>query len=263
MPTRATQLASSMHLETHGHGPDLILIHGWAMHGGIFAPLTRRLAEHYTVHLVDLPGHGLSTQREIEFSARECALQLARALPRALWVGWSLGGLVALHAAGERPERVRGLVAIASNPRFVLAEDWPHGVAHEVFAQFAAGLRGDWRRTIERFLALEAHGSDHAQAELRELKLHVFERGEPSLAVLEQGLDALDRSDLRAEVAALHMPSLWVAGRRDRLVPPAAMRWAAQIAPHGQFLELNAGHAPFLSHADEIASAIVAFDPDR
>jgi pimeloyl-[acyl-carrier protein] methyl ester esterase len=41
------------------------------------------------------------------------------------------------------------------------------------------------------------------------------------------------------------------------------MRWAAQVAPRGQFLELNAGHAPFLSHADEIASAIVAFDPDR
>jgi pimeloyl-[acyl-carrier protein] methyl ester esterase len=249
-----------MYLETHGSGPDLILIHGWAMHGGIFAPLTRRLAERYRVHLVDLPGHGLSAQRDAAFAARECALQLADALPRALWVGWSLGGLVALHAASERAEQVRGLVAIAANPRFVLAEDWPHGVAHAVFAQFAAGLRGDWRRTIERFLALEAHGSDHAQAELRELKAHVFARGEPALAVLEQGLDALDRSDLRFDVAALRMPSLWIAGRRDRLVPPAAIRWAADTAPRGQHLELNAGHAPFLSHADEIAAAIAAFD---
>lgn len=249
-----------MHLETHGHGPDLILIHGWAMHGGIFAPLTRRLAEHYTVHLVDLPGHGRSPAREAAFSSRACAQQLAEALPRALWVGWSLGGLVALQAASAHAGQVRGLVAIAANPRFVLGEDWPHGVAHAVFAQFAAGLRGDWRRTVERFLALEAQGSDHAQAELRALKAQVFERGEPALAALEQGLDTLDRSDLRADVAALGTPSLWIAGRRDRLVPPAAMRWAAAAAARGQYLELNAGHAPFLSHAGEIAAAIAAFD---
>jgi pimeloyl-[acyl-carrier protein] methyl ester esterase len=249
-----------MHLEVHGQGPALVLIHGWAMHGGIFAPLTRRLAEHYTVHLVDLPGHGRSPERDTGFAARECARRLADQVPPALWLGWSLGGLVALHAAAERPERVRGLVPIAANPRFVLAEDWTHGVAHEVFAQFAAGLRGDWRRTIERFLALEAHGSDHAQAELRELKAQVFERGEPALAVLEQGLDALDRSDLRFEVTQLSMPSLWIAGRRDRLVPPAAMRWAAAAAPRGRYLELGAGHAPFLSHAQEMVAAIVAFE---
>ena len=246
-----------MHIETHGAGPDLVLIHGWAMHGGIFAPLTRRLAERFTVHLVDLPGHGLSATRDRAFAARDCALQLCAATPRALWVGWSLGGLVALHAAHESPAQVRALAALAANPRFVLAEDWPHGVPHAVFAQFAQGLRSDWRRTIERFLALEAHGSEHAQAELRALKAQVFERGEPALAVLEQGLDALARSDLRPRVPALAMPSLWIAGRRDKLVPPAALQWAAATAPRGAYLELNAGHAPFLSHAEEIETALV------
>ena len=49
-----------MHIETCGSGPDLVLIHGWAMHGGIFAPLTPLLREHFRVHLVDLPGHGYS-----------------------------------------------------------------------------------------------------------------------------------------------------------------------------------------------------------
>jgi pimeloyl-[acyl-carrier protein] methyl ester esterase len=248
-----------MHIETHGAGPALVLIHGWAMHGGIFAPLTRRLAERFSVHLVDLPGHGLSRADEAAFDACDFARRLCDRAPRALWVGWSLGGLVALHAAQERPAKVRALVPLAANPRFVLAEDWPHGVAHAVFEQFAQGLRGDWRRTIERFLALEAHGSERAQGELRELKAHVFERGEPALAVLQQGLEALDRSDLRPLVPQLRMPSLWLAGRRDRLVPAAAMQWAANAAPGGRYLEFNAGHAPFLSHADEIAAAIGAF----
>lgn len=242
-----------MHVEVHGQGPALVLIHGWAMHGGIFAPLLRELVPHFEVHLVDLPGHGLS--REGEFDLADCAQRLVQRVPDAVWVGWSLGGLVSLQAALEFPFRVRALAIIAASPRFVLGEEWTRGVAREVFAQFAAGLRSDWRRTLERFLALEAHGSDRAQAELRELKTHLFERGEPSLPVLEQGLRVLDGVDLRARLPELRQPNLWIAGRRDRLVPAAAMQWAAQQA-RGEYLELPTGHAPFLSHAAEIAEAL-------
>jgi pimeloyl-[acyl-carrier protein] methyl ester esterase len=244
-----------MHVEVHGQGPALVLIHGWAMHGGIFAPLLRELARDFEVHLVDLPGHGLSAERDVAFDPAECAHRLAARVPGATWVGWSLGGLVALHAALEFPAQVRALAMIASNPRFVLGDDWTLGVAHGVFTQFAAGLRTDWRRTLERFRALEAHGSDHAQAELRELKAHLFERGEPALSVLEQGLRVLDTTDLRARLPELAMPNTWIAGRRDRLVPPAAMQWAAAQAG-GAYVELPTGHAPFLSHAREVADAI-------
>lgn len=250
-----------MHVETLGQGPALVLIHGWAMHGGIFAPLTGELARERTVHLVDLPGHGLSRDDGARCDPADCARELLDTVPRAQWVGWSLGGLVALEAALAAPGKVRNVALIASNPRFVHGQDWPHGVAHEVFEQFGAGLRGDWRRTLERFLALEAHGSGQMQAELRGLKAQLFERGEPSLAALECGLQALDRYDLRARLGELPVPSLWLAGRRDRLVPPGAMQWAAQAAPGGRYLEFNAGHAPFLSHAAEVAQAILGLDP--
>jgi pimeloyl-[acyl-carrier protein] methyl ester esterase len=237
-----------------------VLIHGWAMHGGIFAPLTRALSPHYTVHVVDLPGHGLSEERDGGFDPRACADRLVGRIPSALWIGWSLGGLVAMEAALHHPTSVRALVPIAANPRFVLGDGWPHGVAREVFAGFADGLRGDWRRTLERFLALETLGSERAKDELRELKSQLFERGEPALSVLEAGLEVLDRYDLRAEIAHLRIPSLWIAGRRDRLVPASAMRWAATQAPGGRYLELPSGHAPFLAHADEIVATILDLD---
>ena len=248
-----------MQIETVGSGPDLVLIHGWAMHAGIFAPLTERLTNNFRVHLVDLPGHGYSRADLRDLEPAQSAAALAARLPRAIWVGWSLGGIVALHAALAPDSRPRGLVMIAASPRFVAAPDWPHGVKRDVFAQFDAGLRSNYRATIERFLALEALGSDHTQACLHELRAHVFERGEPALAALEQGLHVLETSDLRARLAELKMPSRWLAGRRDRLVPAAAMRWAAQRSPQGRFVEFSSGHAPFIGHAHEVAEAITTF----
>src|SRR5262245_64681516 len=38
-----------MYIETRGQGPALALIHGWAMHGGLFAPLVDRLSDRYTL----------------------------------------------------------------------------------------------------------------------------------------------------------------------------------------------------------------------
>ena len=177
-----------MHIETVGAGADLVLIHGWAMHAGIFAPLTQRLARQFRVHLVDLPGHGYSRDDLADPAPEHLAATLASQLPRAIWVGWSLGGLVALRAALLPQSPLRGLVMIAASPRFVAGADWSLGVQPKVFEQFDAGLRNDYRATIERVLALEALGSEHTQACLHELRAHVFERGEPALTALVQGL---------------------------------------------------------------------------
>ena len=247
----------SISITTRGQGPDLVLIHGWAMHGGIFAPLSERLVTHYRLHLVDLPGHGHSRVFAAgDLEPARVAKAVAARTPPALWLGWSLGGLVALRAALDFPHQVKGLIEIAASPRFVRAPDWPHAVAETLFAEFAAALGDAFRPTIERFLALETLGSAQAQEELRDLRGHVFERGEPSAVALQEGLELLDRCDYRDELRALATPNLWIAGRRDRIVPPAALRWAASQSAHGDFLELPSGHAPFLSHAEAVAEAV-------
>ena len=61
-----------MHIEAHGSGPDLVLIHGWAMHGGVFAGLLERLGARFRVHVVDLPGHGLA-RGDVHFDAEDSA----------------------------------------------------------------------------------------------------------------------------------------------------------------------------------------------
>lgn len=250
----------ALHVEQAGEGPDLVMLHGWAMHAGIFAPLTQLLTTHFRLHLVDLPGQGYSADDASAADATRWARRITRAVPRdAIWLGWSLGGLVALQAALDTDAQPRGLALISASPRFVVAPDWPHGVALEIFEQFGAGLDLRYRATIERFLALETLGSAHSQSELRDLKAHVFARGEPRITALQAGLRLLETADLRARLGELVVPNLWIAGRRDRLVPSAAMRWASEQGGKGIFVEMPSGHAPFISHAAEVAQAVSDF----
>ena len=51
----------SIHVETSGCGPDLVLLHGWGVTGAAWGQTTTLLAKKFRVHSVDLPGHGAST----------------------------------------------------------------------------------------------------------------------------------------------------------------------------------------------------------
>lgn len=249
----------SLHIEVVGDGPPVVLIHGWGLHGGVFAPLVDRLSDRFQMHLVDLPGHGYSCKEQTPLTLQATVAEILARTPSATWLAWSLGGLFALHAASVSAQ-VRALALIAVTPRFVRGEDWPHAVEATVFEQFSRDLQQDYRGTLERFLALDTIGSEHARAELRTLKEKLYARGEPSPAALQQGLTLLEQSDLRASLPALSIPSLWISGHRDRLVPPGAMQAAAAMTPGSRYLDIpGGGHAPFLGHADQVADQVRHF----
>lgn len=251
---------SGLHVQVSGRGPPLVLLHGWAMHGGVFAPLVEQLQGLRTLHVVDLPGHGDSRDCSVPLTLELTMRAILDAVPVAPWCGWSLGGLIALHAANTQPQRVPALLMLCATPKFLRSDDWPQGMPAEVFRSFADGLRDDWRGTLERFIALEAFGSDHAREELRMLQQDLFARGEPAPNALAEGLALLEHSDLRASLSTLRVPSIWLAGRRDRLVDPRAMQQAANATSHARHaLVEHAGHAPFLTHADVVARHLLDF----
>jgi pimeloyl-[acyl-carrier protein] methyl ester esterase len=253
-------MSADLHVEVVGDGPPLVLLHGWAMHGGVFALLVERLRSRHRLYVVDLPGHGRSRDSRVPLTLQACVDAIAAAVPRAPWCGWSLGGLVALHAAATRTDAVSGLAMLCASPRFVRGDNWPYGMSAEIFRDFADGLRSDYRGTLDRFIALEAFGSDDARGELRTLRAEVFSRGEPAAHALADGLGLLETVDLRSTLPDLGMPNLWIAGRRDRLVDPRAMREATALAPGSSFVVVeHGGHAPFLTHAEVVASLLDNF----
>ena len=248
-----------MHIETLGHGPDLVLIHGWALHGGVFAPLLERLAGRCRLHLVGLAGHDHRCGSAGRWAPGAAGEEIAARTPPAIWLGWSLGGLFALRAAASLPT-VRGLVMVAATPRFVRAADWPHAVDATVFGRFGEELAGDYAGTLDRFIALDTLGSEHGRAELKTLRALLHARGEPDPEALQAGLRLLDASDMRRALPRLAVPSLWLGGRRGRLVGPRGMAAAGAPGPGSASVDLaGAAHAPFLGHAADVAAEIGAF----
>mgnify|MGYP000671779277 CR=1 FL=1 len=143
---------------------------------------------------------------------------LEKAPKQAVWLGWSLGGLVASQIALRYPERVQALVTVASSPYFAAHDEWP-GIKPEVLSGFQQQLSDDFQRTVERFLALQTMGTESARQDARALKQTVLSLPMPSSEVLNGGLEILKTADLRQPLTELNMPFLRMYGRLDGLVP--------------------------------------------
>jgi len=257
---------SRLFCKTQGSGPELVLLHGWGMNADVWDGVVPKLAKSHRVTAVDLPGHGRSGDADDDYSLSAQAQKVAEILPpNCILVGWSLGGLLALQLALDFPRRIKALVLVASSPRFVRADDWPDAMQAEVLQGFAGELQTDFKKTINRFLAIQALGSEHAREELRLLRERVFAHGEPEPKALASGLDILMTADFRARLSQLQCPTLLISGERDTLFPVAAARHTqALIADARLSVIRGAGHAPFLSHPEDFVRALQEFlDNDK
>lgn len=250
----------TLHIETYGNGPDLVMLHGWGLHGGLFAPVVEPLAKQFRLHLVDLPGHGRSPMLQGGYTLASIAATIADCVPAdACWLGWSLGGRVALQAAADGIA-IDKLILVGTNPCFTQRPGWSHGMPGEELAQFASSLRDNYRATLQRFIALQSRGSDRAREELRRLRETLFDHGEPDPQALAGGLELLREADLRPALSTIQQPTLVLHGERDTLAPLAAAEYTAGQLPHGKLGVIEgAGHAPFISHPEAFARAVEFF----
>ena len=256
----------SLHVDVRGQGSDIVLLHGWAMHGGIWPDsLLKTLEKRFRLHIIDLPGHGNSAALADGFTLASVTDVLSEyAMTRldnpASWLGWSLGGMLVANMASTHPAVVGKLILVSSSLRFCKAPNWPDAMDSRVLALFVAQLHNDYRATLSRFLALQFKGDAHARAGLRILREQLFARGEPDSESLNQGLKILLEGDLRWQAANISQPVQLIGGEYDSLTPAVALeRIASQFAQAQTAIIKGAGHAAFISHAENFEQQLMAF----
>ena len=240
---------------------EIVLLHGWGMHSGVWRASTPPPWGDWTPRFLDLPGHGgaPATPEPPDLWGWTDAC-LSAAPERAVWLGWSLGGLIALAAALRAPKRVAGLILLTATPRFSQAVDWTPAMPETTLAQFHQALCADPSGVLARFLALQVRGSDSARETLRLLRQILAERPLARPPALSLGLDLLSDGDLRGRLPDIRCPALWLFGSHDSLVPARVAERVETLMP-GALTQViqGAAHAPHLSHPEATAAAIGVF----
>jgi pimeloyl-ACP methyl ester carboxylesterase len=194
-----------MYYETHGTGSPLVLLHGGLGSGEMFGPILATFAEHHTVILPDLQGHGRTADIERPLGVREMAGDIAAlidhlGLDRPDIVGYSLGGGVAFQVAFQYPEKVGRLVAASANIQ--RAAIYP-----EMLAQ-----QGQVGAAAAEFMK---------ETPMYELYQRVAPRPEDFPRLLDKiGAAMAVDFDFSEQVRALRVPTLVVAGDSD-MAPPS------------------------------------------
>lgn len=251
---------TKLYWQTCGEGDrDLVLLHGWGLNAEVWRCMIERLAPHFRLHLVDLPGYGRSRGYGAMSLHDMAAMVLEQAPRKALWLGWSMGGLVASKIALDHPERVSGLMTVSSSPCFTAHDEWP-GIRPEVLAGFQQQLNEDFQRTVERFLALQTLGTESARQDARLLKSVVLNHQMPEVDVLTGGLEILRIVDLCRALVDCSVPFLRIYGYLDGLVPRKVATLLDASLPRSRSVVMKgAAHAPFISHPDDFAELIINF----
>lgn len=254
---------NNLYSEIKGNGHNVVLLHGWGMHSGLWGKFNELLSDSFQTHAIDLPGFGFSKNVKNEFTLDAITEVIEKYIkninkPVSL-IGWSLGGLITQNILKRKYVDINKTVLVATTPCFTKKSDWTCAIEQSVFDDFANNLKNDYKKTLKRFLSLQTRGNDLARDELRELNNKLNERGDPEIKALEQGLKILSETDLRTKKEN-KTPAMIVIGKKDTLVPVNVVSEFEKIFSDSEKLILEkTGHAPFISKPDICAEKIKNF----
>jgi 3-oxoadipate enol-lactonase len=225
-----------------GRGPAVLLLHGWTATADVnFFAAYGPLAQDRRVVALDHRGHGRGI-RAGTFSLEDCADDAAGLLDelgvaRAVVVGYSMGGPVAMLLARRHPQKVSGLVVQATALEW--SGEWSERLRWRGLALLELSLRmGSGESFVTRLLE-DAVRRNPAVAPIRSWLAGEFRRGDPG-SIADAGR-AMSTYDARGWVRSLDLPAAAVVTTGDDLVPPAKQRALAE-ALSARVFELVAGH---------------------
>jgi pimeloyl-[acyl-carrier protein] methyl ester esterase len=254
-------MAETLKISSKGSGIPLVLIHGWGVNSAVWQQSVEVLKDKFEVITVDLPGFGSNVEHLLSpYTLAELATLVMEAVAKpAVYIGWSLGGLVACNIALKFPTQVKALVTVASSPCFVEQESW-RGIKPDVLDLFYRQLSQDTVKTINNFLKIQAMGSPHLRHDIKLLRELVMQFPLPTKSTLNESLQLLETVDQRASLIKIPMPFLRMYGKLDGLVPLNAIELINVLSPNSDVVILEkASHAPFISHPEEFHQALMVW----
>jgi pimeloyl-ACP methyl ester carboxylesterase len=234
--------------EGEGPRPPVVLIHGAGASSVTWIDVVRRLAPKRRVIAPDLPGHGQSDPwhtPSVEMYADAVGTACATlGVPRAVLVGHSMGGAVALRLALAHPDKIAGLVLVATGARLKVSPAI-YQVLEKDFAAFPSLLGqleyspATAREVVERWVAVAVQAPQE---------------------IVMADFRAIDGFDVRDRLKEIRIPSLVIGGADDLLTPPKlSLELGAGLAGARTEIVPRAAHMLFQEQPDAFHRALDAF----
>ncbi len=230
--------------------PAIVFLHGTRLTSAQWLPQLRRLSDRYRCVAMDLPGHGLRAGEpftiEAAVAAIDAAIEAEAAGGRAVLVGLSLGGYVAIEAAEARPERVAGLVLAGCSAEPVGPSAWPF----RLFAALMERVPGPAFDRVNRSFFRTRYP--------RSIAGPIIEGGFWPVAGAEAVRLLVGRRFLE-RLGRLWTPVLVVNGALDPLFGPQGDHWAASCRSGRHVAIPRAMHLSNLERPRAFAELVAAF----
>lgn len=237
----------SLSVQQKGTGYPILCLHGHPGSADCLQVFTQGLSQHYRTLAPDLRGYGRS-RAQADFAMTDHVNDLARVLEQyrfdqGIVLGWSLGGILALELALQFPEKVKGLILVATAarprgnyPRTPWQADLYTGIAALINSAAPGwtwniqtfGVRSQFRYLIRqhnpatyRYLATAA-----VPAFLKTSR----QANRALTQALTQGYDRLN------DLHRINCPCLVLAGACDRNITPESSHETATALAHSQWV---------------------------
>src|SRR5215218_11096452 len=255
------------HVEEHGNGTPLVLLHGFTGSAASWSSLRSDLARLHRVIAIDIIGHGASSapadpsRYESEQALRDLAEVTAQlGIDGAAWLGYSMGGRLALGMALDHPDRVSALIL----------ESATAGIQDEHERQLRAEADLTLARRIED-IGVEAFVDEWEQLPIwdsqRTLPVEVLllqrdirlRNRAVGLANSLRGMGQGAQPSYWDRLDEIRVPVLLIAGALDRKFVGIAGQMGVRIAGAELSVVPDAGHAVHLERPREFLDDVLAF----
>ena len=259
-PALARAIAGGTAYADRGSGEPLVLIHGVGMRAEAWTPQIAHFSRSRRVVALDLPGHGMSAPAPAgatlaHYVDAAAGLIETLDLSRVALAGHSLGALVAIGVALERPDRIASLIAF--NAVYCRDPESRRAVERRADEIAASGSVGDVEVPLARWFGTEPDAAAEASREAAGAWLQAVD---PAGYAAAYGAFARSDEAHRGRLGALAIPALFATGDLDPNSTPAMSRAMAMAAPRGEALVLEGSrHMMNLVEADAVNAMMDRF----
>jgi 3-oxoadipate enol-lactonase len=244
--------------DTGGAGPAVVLLHGWGATADINFFTIYPMLRGYRVLALDHRSHGRGLRSDQPFRIEDCADDTAALLAelgidRAMAVGYSMGGPIALALALRHPGRITGIVLVATALEFS-SEPRDKALWHGLSLVEGALRHGHGDGMLQRLLR-EAVDKQPGIDRYRSWLAAEFRRGDIP-GILGAGR-ALRGFDARPDAGRVEAPAAVIVTTADRLVPPRKQR-ALAAALGAEVYEVDADHDAAITDGEAFGTTVRA-----